>query len=137
MIEFVTKEDLARVMQRGLWTYRGDALVLKQLYRQPDLTKPLVTHMKIWTQWHCIPLVQSQMKGLPRLRRKKIGTPLSEATHIFANGMSFYKIKLLVEIDKKLKGSLEVTHPTLGDFEIFLVYENLNRVCLFSGKVGH
>lgn len=51
--------------------------------------------------------------------------------------MSFYKIKLLVEIDKKLKDSLEVTHPTLGDFEIFLVYENLNRVCLFSGKVGH
>lgn len=60
-------------------------------------------------------------EGIASLAEEKNRDSAVRGQHIFANGMSFYKIKLLVEIDKKLKGSLEVTHPTLGDFEIFLV----------------
>lgn len=137
MIEFVTPQDLARVMQRGTWTYRGDLVVLKQLTGPPDLTKPTVTHMEIWTQWHRIPTRAISAAGLLSLAEKELGTPLSAALPIFANGISFYKIKLLVEIGKPFKDKLGVTHPTLGDFMIYLVYEQLNKICLFCGKTAH
>lgn len=66
-----------------------------------------------------------------------LGTPLSEVTELCVSGNWVYKIKLLLPIKKPLKDSMEVTHPTLGIFNAFIVYERVNRVFLFCGILGH
>lgn len=47
------------------------------------------------------------------------------------------RIKILFNIDKALQDHVPVDHPTLGTFPILLVYERLNRICLFCGIAGH
>jgi Domain of unknown function (DUF4283) len=63
LVEVATKEALFQILDKGVWTYRGDTVVLKQPLGPTDLGPDFVDSMEIWMQLHNIPLRLSQMMG--------------------------------------------------------------------------
>lgn len=137
LIQFTDDMEVNRTMQRGIWSYRGDAVILEKLSSQPDMTQPLVQNMEVWVQCHGIPLDAITNEGIIMLAETKLGTMLSEPIDTFLGGQKFYRIKMLLPVDQALKDRLEVTHPNKGPINIFLFYERITKACLFCGKPGH
>lgn len=40
LVQFVTEEELRRIFNKGVWTYRGDAVAMKRIQQQTDLAQP-------------------------------------------------------------------------------------------------
>lgn len=135
LVQFVTEEDMTKVLRRGTWNYRMDAVVIRQIRGPPDLIQPAVSAMDVWVQWHRIPSEAVSHSGILKLA-KRLGTPISAINEAVFGGSKFQKVRLRMDIDKPLQDKLEVRHPSLGVFSVFLTYE-LHRVCLFCGGVGH
>lgn len=136
LVQFANPNELTRVAARGLWTYRADAVVLRRVHGQEELTAPAVKQMEVVAQFHRIPPQSITDEGLLKLV-KNIGTPLSEVSHAFYAGNKYNRIKLLMPVDKPLIGVLPVNHPTLGVLPIYVSYERLHRVCSFCAMLGH
>lgn len=136
LAQFTNRDDLERVLQRGIWTYRSDSVILKRVQGQNDLEDPKVEEAEVWTQWYRIPPAAVSQMGLSMLAQR-IGTPLSDATEIFARGQKFYKIKMLINVDRPLQDHLDVLNPTIGNFTTYITYEKMPRICLFCGRIGH
>lgn len=136
LVQFVTEGELTRVLNKGIWTYRGDAVVIWRVLSQADLDNPQVLQMEVVTQWHRIPRQAITHEGILMLSQK-IGEAMAEVEEVFSGDNFFYRLKLLIPIDKPLKDKLQITHPTLGSVNIYLVYEKLNNLCLFCVHMGH
>lgn len=136
LIQFQTENELLHVLHRGLWTYREDAIAIRRAHGPSDLESPKVDRVEITTQWHQIPLEIVKKEGI-MLLAEEVGTPISEVTEVFIEGSRCYKIKISVPIDKPLMDRREITHPTLGTFTALIVYERVNRMCLFCARLGH
>lgn len=121
LVQFTNKEDLKRVMQRAIWTYKMDVDILKRVNGPTKLEQPRVDMAKVWTQWHRVPLAALSKEGIIILAHR-LGTPLYEPVELFTGGNKFYKIKVLLNIKEKLQDNLEVHHPDLGDFSIYITY---------------
>lgn len=136
-IQFVTKDELERVLGRGIWTYKQDVVALKRIQGQADLGKPEVKQMELWCQWHRIPHESVTHEGLLMVAQSKVGVPLSDVEETFLGGQKFYRNNMLLPIDAALKDKVSITHPNIGTFNAYLVYERVNRICLFCAKIGH
>lgn len=136
LVQFVIKQDMEKVMQRGISTYRTEAVGLRRVSGPADLANQMVSQMEVWVQFHRISPATVSKEGLKQLSRK-IGVPLSEVIEVPAGNNKFSKIKLPVNIDDKLLDTIEVEHPVMGVIKIYVSYERLNRICLFCAKVGH
>lgn len=133
---FNTMAELERIMHKGVWNYRGDAVILKRLTGPAELANPIVGDMEVWTQLHKIPFQAISHEGV-LLVAKRIGIPRSGVSEIFQGGNTFHKIKLQIPIDQPLKDVVPMNHPTLGIYRVYPSYERLNRICLYCSKVGH
>lgn len=122
LLQLVTENDTLHILHRGLWTYREDAIATKRAYGPEDLKSPKVDRIELTTQWHRIPLETVKKEGV-RLLAEEMGTPLSEVTEVCNAGTKFYKIKLLLPLDKPLSDKREVAHLVLGTFTAYIVYE--------------
>ena len=136
LIQFTKEKELQYVINRGLWNYREDVIAIKRVQGPEDLEAPKVDHIEINTQWHHIPTEAVKKEGV-RLMAEQIGQPISEVTETCVSGNRVYKVRMLLPLDKPLKDSLEVNHPTMGVFKTLIVYERVNRICLFCGNLGH
>lgn len=136
LAQFTNREDLEKVMQRGIWTYRTDAVFPKRVRGSSDLEQPAVEVAEVWTQWHRVPPAAISKEGIHILARE-LGTPISEPVELFVGGHKIYKVKMLIKIDGKLKDRVDADHPELGTIPIYITYEKLPRICLFCSKIGH
>lgn len=136
IVDFTSERELLRVMNRGVWTYRGEIVAIQRIRGPTDLIRPQVWNLEVWVQWHGIPLESITKEGLVEISTR-VGKPRSEVYEAFANGKKFFRIKMMIPIEAKLKPFLNATHPNLGPFNIYLVYEKLTKVCLFCARMGH
>ncbi|XP_078168459.1 uncharacterized protein LOC144562964 [Carex rostrata] len=127
---------MERIMHKGVWNFRGDAVVLGRLRGPSDLKNPAVSYMEVWTQLHKIPFQAISTKGV-LLLTKEIGKPLSTPTEIFQGGNTFHWVKIQIPIDQALKDIVQMNHPVLGICTTYPSYERLNRICLYCAKLGH
>lgn len=136
LVEFTSEKELLRIMNRGVWTYREEVVTIQRIRGSADLIRPHVRNLDVWVQWHGIPLEEITKQGLLEISTK-VGKPKSDVYEAFANGKKFFRIKMMIPVDAKLKQNLTATHPILGPLNIYLVYEKLTKVCLFCAKIGH
>lgn len=136
LIHFITEKDLLHVMHKGLWNYKEDAITTKRVHGPEDLEELTIENIEINTQWHHIPPEAVKKEGVS-LMAEKIGVPISEVTDFCLSGNRVYKIRILLPLDKPLQNTLEVTHPTLGKFIAHIVYERVDRFCMFCANLGH
>lgn len=136
LVQFVSQKDMNHVMGRGIWLYRSDAVILQRVHGPSDLINPSVPNAEVWVQLHHILLETVSKEGILSLAGR-IGPPLSEVTTVIQGNLKFYKVKILVSVDKKLVDRLKVEHPELGVLLIYLSYERLNRICRFCALIGH
>lgn len=113
-----------------------DAIAIRRAHGPEDLEDPKVTSIEINTQWHRIPAGAVKNEGVVAMA-EQIGTTLTEVTNSCIAGNRVYKVKLLLPIEKPLKDTLVVTHPTLGSITAYIVYERVSRLCMFCGRLGH
>lgn len=50
LVQFVNSDELQRIVNCGIWTYRGDAVVMRAARSETDIAVPRVTHMEVWSQ---------------------------------------------------------------------------------------
>lgn len=136
LVEFTSEQELLRIMNKGVWTYRTEVVAIQRVRGSADLARPMVRNIEVWVQWHGIPLEAITNEGLLTVSNR-IGKPLSEVHEGFVNGNKFFRIKTLIPIDATIQESLPVDHPILGNFKVYLVYEKLTKLCLFCAKIGH
>lgn len=135
LVDFVTTKEMERVLNGGPWIFRQD-LVAVQKCSSPQATNKEITSSELWVQFHHIPLESLTDEGIEVLTNP-IGTPLSDPVPGYINGRQFFKVKLLVPINKPLPDHVTAVHPTLGETKVYTVYERIGRVCLFCGLIGH
>lgn len=136
LVQFNNQEDLHRVMNKGVWIYKNDVVILKRTTGAKDLDQPTVQIAEVWSRWHKIPPAAFSSEGIHILAHR-LETPLSELTQIFAGGSQFYKIKFLLNVEVGLQEKMVVHHLELGNIPIYITYEKLPRICLFCAQIGH
>lgn len=136
LIHFSTETELLRILNRGIWTYRNDIVILKRLNGPADLTYPTVDNMEIWVQIHRAPTGAFTKEGILQMINT-IGTPMSRVSESLSFGQKIYRAKILLPIDKEMKDHLDIAHPQRGTVRVYLVYERLTTICLFCAKMGH
>lgn len=132
---FTSTAELERIMHKGVWTYRGDAVVMKRLGGPADLSTPTVSEMEVWTQLHKLPF-QALSEGV-LLLASQIGKLFSRPTELFQGGNTYHRVKVRLPVDQALKDIVQMNHPILGICTTYPSYERLNRVCLYCAKLGH
>lgn len=110
--------------------------MLKRKPTQSDLTSPHVPDMETWVQLHNIPAGTITGEGI-QLLATDLGTPMTEPTASFIDGNKYYKIKVLMPMEKPIKEKLRITHQQIGTITIHVVYERLSKICLFCAGLGH
>lgn len=85
LVQFTNPDDMEKVLQRNIWTYRNDAVILKKIWGPSDLEQPKVDLVEVWTQWHRVPPANVSHVGL-MLLAQKLGTPISDPIEMFAGG---------------------------------------------------
>lgn len=136
LVEFTTELDLLRILNKGIWNYRGEVVALQRVRDQSDILNPSVTHMEMWTQMHRIPHRIVSNEGI-KIIAQSVAPTLSQVSETFVGGSKHYKVKLKLPIDLPLPEIAPAHHPLIGDFKVYLVYERLSRICMYCSKVGH
>jgi Domain of unknown function (DUF4283) len=136
LVQFSSINEMCEVVTKGIWTYRNDVVALKQAYSSMDLTTEYVQLFEIWVQLHNIPAAAVTHEGIWHVM-SSIGTPMTEVQTAYTNGKHTYRARLIMPIDKPLKDRVTIKHPELGRLTALIVYERVNRACLFCGLLGH
>lgn len=135
LIEFQTDRD-RHTASRGIWTYRGDLVALKQVEGQGDLTPDHITHAPLLVQLFNLPVNCVKEEGF-QIIANKVGRMISPPVEGYVGGRRFVKMKVLIDLNQPMKDRVRVKFPALGEFIAYCVYEKINRICSFCGSLGH
>lgn len=89
-----------------------------------DLQLPQVQRMKVWVQFHKLPPIALSQEGILMLARE-LGTPVSKVKEGLVHNSKFYRIRIMMPVDRQLKDKLVLQHSIFGRVVVFLVYERL------------
>lgn len=113
LVQFQNNKDLCNVMNRGIWLYRGDAVITRRVEGPADLENRTVEEMEVVVQFHRIPSEVLSYEGIMQLA-EQLGSPMSEVTETFLGNMNFYKVKVKMSVENPLPDTLEAEIPELG-----------------------
>lgn len=129
LVQFTTESELTRVTSKGIWSYRGEVVALKRIRGPEELATPTVDDMEVWAQIHRIPAHAITNEGV-RMLGAQIGEPQTDAIEAYAGGMRFCRMRIRIPINKSLKETVSFTHPALGTFTLYVVYERITRLAM-------
>lgn len=136
LIECSTEGEYERILNEGPWSYRQDLVLAAECPSPNHLNDSGLKHAEAWVQFHNLPIDSLTEEGLLMVT-KKVGTAISDPLHAHFNGKQYTRIKMLLQLEKPLRDYVTVRHPALGDVKVHLVYERVDRICLFCGAIGH
>jgi Zinc knuckle len=100
------------------------------------LVSPSISHVDLWFQIYNILVEAISVQGIQFIV-SQVAPPVSDVKQGYAAGKKFHRVKVSLPIDQPLKDKLRISHPSLGSFTAYFVYEKLSRVCSFCGMLGH
>lgn len=136
LIEFVSAREMYEVLRKEPWIYRTDIVSMHKVHEPSQLRPDFVNHIALWTQFHNVPPEMLSVEGITYLAQD-IGTPISEVKSGYNADRLFMRVKISFNADKGLQDRLPVTHPTLGEIPVYLVYERVARLCPYCVYIGH
>ena len=132
LVKFFSKEDLERVIKRGLW-FIGDHFL--SLRPWEPFFKPSTANVSLITVWIRLNELPIELYETEVLREigGSTGKVLRIDSHTTMEACGKYaRICIQIDINKPLVNSI-----LIGRFEQVVTYEGIHKLCFSCGRIGH
>jgi Domain of unknown function (DUF4283) len=99
LVEFGQESELWATIDKGIWNYRNEVVVVQKGESTTDLEEDKVQRLKLWVQMHNLPHRVLTLEGVGLLF-SEVGPLLSEIKDIRVNGKAAYKAKVTLDLNK-------------------------------------
>ncbi|XP_030946139.1 uncharacterized protein LOC115970690 [Quercus lobata] len=132
LVRFYFKDDLERVIKRGLW-FIGDHFL--SLRPWEPFFKPAMANVSLvaaWIRLNALPIELYETEVLKKIG-DSIGKVLRIDSHTTLEARGRYaRLCIQIDINKPLVNSI-----LIGRFEQVVTYEGIHKLCFSCGRVGH
>ena len=132
LVRFYSKDDLERVIKRGLW-FIGDHFL--SLRPWEPFFKPLTANVSliaVWIRLNELPIELYETEVLKEIG-ESIGKVLRIDSHTAMEARGRYaRLCVQVDINRPLVNSLIISR-----FEQVVTYEGIQKLCFSCGRIGH
>lgn len=136
LVELTNRGDYQKVLDEGPWSYRQELVVTAPCNSQRASQNPDILTGELWVQFHNIPFDSLNEEGISLLTAP-IGKAVSDPVLGHIGGKQFFKVKMAIALTERLKDTVSLRHPTMGEVIVYAVYERVGRACVFCAKIGH
>ncbi|KAJ4757465.1 nucleic acid binding / zinc ion binding protein [Rhynchospora pubera] len=136
LVDFYSVQDANLVFNGGPWTYRTAPIAVARVSGPQDINADHITHVELWVQMHSN-FIESISQPDALNLASQIGTPVSLPSITFSDGAKYYRTRISVPIRGQIRDKHPVSHPTVGNFLVFFVYERIKKACVFCKNLGH
>nr|POF16659.1 uncharacterized protein CFP56_73585 [Quercus suber] len=132
VVRFFSKEDLERVIKRGLWFIGDHFLSLRpwEPFFKPSTAN--VSLIAVWIKLNELPIELYETEVLREIG-ESIGKVLRIDSHTAMEVRGRYaRLCIQIDINKLLINSIFI-----GCFEQVVTYEGIHKLCFSCGRIGH
>jgi hypothetical protein len=131
-LEFNNKEEKKRVLDRGPWRHKGDALIIVHYYGLARPSEVRIESIGLWVRLYDLPPVM-----MKEAIARHLGGQVGNFIKLDVRYPGYMHVRVDFPLSKALVLQLKVKIEGKGIMAIDVRYKNVPHFCFTCGQLGH